>query len=347
MKQKELDLFYSEIREIRDIEIIKKEVLRRYKGSSNLEIVDEVSRLKIKSLKFEHEGVLYAIPAKNSDKLLNDIRKNNINTLGYKMLKKSNVPLIPYRSRSHIFNIINDKNYLHEYKKMYTMEYMLCQYYTVYKDIKEFNKFNELILEAIECFILGKYAASITLMISIIEGISRKYCDNEGVSYNKKGSQSSFKALIKSRRDFYIENILLYDFNSNRNYMIPTEFKFYKDTNRINKLLLYNNEMLDLLDSFYKFGVEYFYKSDSDNDLNRHSILHGINIKYCTELNFYRIFSCLECLSLAITLEPLGNIYGVESKFHEDFYHKLDNLYCLDLTKNIIKNKSNKNINKF
>lgn len=324
IEQHKIDDFYRKNKDIKEIDELKGKINNQFSNSKNFRISKKVGRLKIESICFESENTIYAIPLKKPQQLMGINKKNSKIPIGIECIKNSSIPLIPYVSAVYSRNIINQLDQLKEYEKAYTLEYMLSQVYSVYIKIIEFKEVQHILIEALECFSLEKYASSISLIISLIEGISRKYCLNNNIKFCKNGSQSSFKELLKYRMNSYIEDILLFDYTNKQKYIIPTDFKYFNK--ELNWLLLYYDEGLNIFYSFYKYGVEYLYKSQSNYELNRHSIYHGINQDYCTKLNFYRIFSCLECLSFVITLNALGNFYGIDSNLHNEYYKKLNNM---------------------
>lgn len=338
-KQKKIDSLYKKCKDIKEVNKIKEEITRAFHSPRNFQQLSKVGRLEIESFTFKDNDIFYAIPLKGVEELTVINKSVGETPWGLQILSQANVPLIPYKSKVYSKNIIKNSNYLEEYEDAYTVEYMLSQIYTVYSEINEFTEFQHIILEAIECFLLEKYAAAISLMVSLIEGISSKYCSKNNIEFgNNRGQLSAFKALLKYKMDYYIENIMLLDYSSGIKYELPTAFK-YDDDNKLNKLLLYYDEGLNLLYSFFKYGTDYLYERDSKYELNRHSIFHGINKEYCTRINFYRIFSCLECLSFTITLEALGNFYGVKPELKSEYNNTLHKMILLkkfnELQKNI------------
>lgn len=337
--QKKLDLRYKNIKghEINK-EKIESKIHSEFSSAKIVDYKDKVGRLKIESLVFESDGNYYAIPLKTKDELLElNRKKNNDKLLGINIIKNANVPILPYVSGKLTRNLIEKSNCVEEYEKAYTMDYMVSQVYSVYYGIEEFKDVQSIIIESIEDFQLEKYASAISLIMSLIEGISRKYCKNKGIIFNESSSINVFKNLLRNRMSFYIDNVLLYDFSISRKYIIPTEFKYKEGSYQaLSELLLYYDECLNIIYSFYNYGTDYLYENNSEYELNRHSIYHGINKEYCTKVNFYRLFSCLECLSFAISLEPLGNINGISRELNplymktimrlEHWKYALDNL---------------------
>ncbi|MFJ8088777.1 hypothetical protein ACIQ7N_11295 [Lysinibacillus sp. NPDC095746] len=168
-----------------------------------------------------------------------------------------------------------------------------------YSKIPEFKSHLHLIIQAIEGFYINHIAASITLLLTVIEGIAREYCDNNSIKYNSSGSTSAFKAVLKNQKTIWCNEILF-----EKKYKLPGDYHEDVFLRRI-------DEGMDILISYEKYGLEYLYKSNSEHPLNRHSILHGVNKNFYIDINFYRLFSCLEALAFAISLNPF--YYGADT----------------------------------
>ncbi|MGE1118327.1 hypothetical protein [Bacillus altitudinis] len=239
------------------------------------------------------EDKLLAIPLKSTKGIL--VNKNIKLSLGENLFKTHQWVLPPFVPMGKVKKLAStplSNDALLLFKEIYSTEVIVRQLKGTYSRIQEFKSHESLIVESIECFYSKHVAASITLMLTIIEGISREYCDNNRIKYNKAGATSAFKAIMKNQKNVWLNKILLVD-----KYILPSDYLEETFLRRI-------DEGMDLLITYEQYGLEYLYKSNSNHPLNRHSILHGTNKSFYIDINFYRLFSCLEALAFAISLNP-------------------------------------------
>ncbi|MHA6529329.1 hypothetical protein [Paenibacillus sp. BAC0078] len=216
-------------------------------------------------------------------------------TLGQKLREDYQWVLPPYIQMRIIYEMIKKKE-LDDleilYNSTYNTDYFASQLTSTYRDADLIKGYMSLIEESIECFLFKKYAGAITLLLTVVEGISREFCDSVQVSYNKQGSSSAFCGAIKYRKEQWKENVLFK--KGNKQIILPSDY--YND-----EVLIKIDEAMDMFVSFERYGVDYLYKSSTNYSLNRHSILHGVNKDYYIPINFYRLFSCLEMLVLVVS----------------------------------------------
>lgn len=177
-------------------------------------------------------------------------------------------------------------------RSTYNNGYFASQLTSTYQEIPLFVTNLSLIEESIECFILGKLAASITLLLTIIEGIARDFCELHNLQFNKHGSISAFDTAVKYGKSVWREKILLIGHQSKL--ILPEDYLN-------DEILRTVDEVMDMFISFERYGLNYLYKSQSNFTLNRHSILHGYNKDYYKPINFYRLYSCLEMLAVVVS----------------------------------------------
>ncbi len=246
----------------------------------------------------------------------NEIISQNA-TLGQKLREDYQWVLPPYIQMRIIYEMFEKKE-LDDleilYNSTYNTGYFASQLTTNYSDSDLIKSYMSLIEESIECFLFKKYAGAITLLFTIIEGISREFCDSVQVSYNKQGSSSAFCTAIKYRKEQWKENVLFK--TGNKQIILPNDYLN-------DEVLIKVDEAMDMFVSFERYGVDYLYKSSTDFSLNRHSILHGVNKDYYIPINFYRLFSCLEMLVLVVTnrfmakdIDDYENTYRLFKKFN-------------------------------
>ncbi|WP_240416806.1 hypothetical protein [Paenibacillus periandrae] len=217
-------------------------------------------------------------------------------TLGERFLKQKWV-FPPFITMGTIYRIISE-NEVEDvdilYKSIYETKYFASQLTSTYRKIKLFSNYLYLIEEAIDCFLLGKNAGAITLLLTIIEGIARDFCESHSLPYNKQGSTSAFETAVRYRKENWRDNFLLFEYQNNLKQIIPDDYM-------VDEILVKVDEAMDMFVSFEKYGLDYLYKSGSDFTLNRHSILHGFNRDYYISINFFRLFSCLEMLAVVVS----------------------------------------------
>ncbi|MFP7479656.1 hypothetical protein [Terribacillus saccharophilus] len=285
---------------------LKLEMQNKFGENNLIEIRDWGRTTSFKSLNIRKgESEEYVIPLQSPEEILSLSK-----TFGEKLLEDYNWVIPPYIQKRIINEMIkitkiDDVEIL--YKSTYTPIYFASQLTSTYREITLFQKYISLVEEAIGCFLLGKTAAAITLLLTILEGIAREFCDEHSLLYNKHGSSSAFETSIKYRKKTWRDNVLLYDYENKINQILPSDYMN-------DELLIKADEAMDMFVSFEKYGLDYLYKSGSDFTLNRHSILHGYNRDYYIPLNFYRLFSCLEMLSVVVS----NNFMPKESDQHEE-----------------------------
>lgn len=216
-------------------------------------------------------------------------------TLGQKLLEDYQWVMPPYIQMNIIFEMIQKKEIADLeilYNSTYNIGYFASQLTSTYREVDLLKSYMSLIEESIECFLFKKYAGAITLLLTIIEGISREFCQCVQVPFNKQGASSSFCAAVKYRKDKWKENVLFK--KGNKQIVIPNDYLN-------DEVLIKIDEAMDMFVSFERYGVDFLYKSNTDFSLNRHSILHGISKDYYIPINFFRLFSCLEMLVLVVS----------------------------------------------
>lgn len=237
------------------------------------------------------EHLAYVIPLLSSEEIL-----EGGTTLGQRLGEHTWV-FPPYIQMQYIRKILateNEEELENLCDFIYSSSYFASQLTSTYLSIDLFKDKISLIEEAIDCFVLRKTAASITLLLTIIEGIAREFCDIKNLNFERRGSISAFNTILNYRKEEWRDNILLSCFKSHRKILLPNDYHNYEILRKI-------DEAMDMFVSFEKYGINYLYKSDSTFSLNRHSILHGTNNNYWSALNFYRLFSCLEMLAVVIS----------------------------------------------
>ncbi|MEE6451720.1 hypothetical protein RAH41_14185 [Gottfriedia acidiceleris] len=248
---------------------------------------------------YDKAGLL-TIPLDSKEQIL---QRNNIKiSLGEQLIESHEWILPPFVPMGEVIELsltpLGDQA-LNIFRKIYSPEIIVRQLKGTYYKIPEFKSHIKLITQAVESYYINHIAAAITLLLTVIEGIAREFCDNNLIEYNKSGSTSAFKEVMKNRKVIWRDKVLF-----ENKYILPND---YLDDLFLRRI----DEGLDLLISYEKYGLEYLYKSNSEHPLNRHSILHGANNNYYIDINFYRLFSCLEALAFAVSLNPFS--YDVEN----------------------------------
>ncbi|MBD8522309.1 hypothetical protein [Lysinibacillus fusiformis] len=243
--------------------------------------------------------ILFAIPLESKDEILE--RYNVKLSLGESLFETHQWILPPFVAKKDVLKLALTpigQEALELFEKIYSTEVIVRQIKGTYIKIPEFKSYIHLIIEAIESYYLAHIASSITLLLTVIEGISREFCDNNLIKYNKSGSTSAFQSVMKNQKLLWRNKVLFKD-----KYTLPADY--YDDL-----FLRRVDEGMDLLITYENYGLEYLYKSNSKHPLNRHTILHGTNKSFFIDINFYRLYSCLEALAFAVSLNPF--YYGAE-----------------------------------
>ncbi|PPQ47381.1 hypothetical protein C5G87_18905 [Paenibacillus peoriae] len=256
------------------------------------------------SIIIPEDGELLAIPLDSKEEIL---KRNNIKiSTGERLFNNHQWVLPPFVPMGQIIELtqtpIGEKA-LELFEAMYPIEVIVRQIKGTYQRITEIKSHIQLITQAVESYLMNHVASSITLLLTVIEGIAREYCDNHSISYNKSGSTSAFEAVLKTGKIKWRDSILFYDHESKQRLILPDDYLNDTFLRRI-------DEGMDLLISYESYGLDYLYKSNSNHPLNRHSILHGTNKSFYIDINFYRLFTCLEALAFAVSLDPFS--YNVE-----------------------------------
>ncbi|WP_366346045.1 hypothetical protein [Paenibacillus amylolyticus] len=272
-------------------EQVVKEIKTRFDSKLEIKISSWGRTSKYKTIEIKKDEYSdYVIPMLNPNEIITQKM-----TLGQKLREDYQWVLPPYIQMRIIYEMIrkreiNDLELL--YKGTYNTGYFVSQLATIYSDSDLIKNYMSLIEESIECFLFKKYAGAITLLLTVVEGISRDFCDSVQISYNKQGSSSAFCRAIQYRKEIWKESILFRA--GNRKIILPIDYLN-------DEVLIKVDEAMDMFVSFEQYGVDYLYKSNTNFSLNRHSILHGVNKDYYIPINFYRLFSCLEMLVLVVT----------------------------------------------
>ncbi len=298
------DYYYGVLhnKNLADEEIINK-LKERFGSEIDFSIIRWGRTSTLKSIYVNtNELFVYIIPMTSINELL--LRK----TLGKRLHENHKWVIPPYITMKSIFemekaNKISDLELI--YESIYNCNYFATQLMNKYSNIEELFPYTSLIKESVECFLFNRYAAAITLLLTIIDGISREFCKKHELSYDSKGATSAFYQSINYRKNEWKEKILL--MKNNKPILLPKGYD--KD-----EVLITIDEAMDMFVSFEKYGYEYLFKSNSNISLNRHNILHGISNDYCIPINFYRLYSCLEMMVVVVSNNFMGK--GVE-KFDE------------------------------
>ncbi|WP_410989596.1 hypothetical protein [Bacillus cereus] len=310
-------------------EQVLSEMKDRFNNLQDIKIAEWGRTLELKGILIpKDETHSYIIPLKTSAEIISMVGE----TLGENLLREHNWVIPPYIQKRIIYDLLKKKqqnDVAGLFKETYTPAYFTSQLTSTYKNITLFNNHLSLINEAIECFFNKHIAAAITLLLTIIEGIAREYCNQNNLSYAIKGSSSPFETVLKHGKKQWRDNVLLYNYKERKKLIIPSDYVLDNLVRRI-------DEAMDMFISFETYGLDYLYKSDSDHTLNRHSILHGINKEYFIPINFYRLFSFLEMLAVVVSLDPMPKDCKDEEAFKLFIkYELLDELskYTKDWTK--------------
>lgn len=303
--QKSINRYYHFYKNVLKAKYVNEELIAKMKEKFGL----PSECISIKQLGRHHHfdcivisenGVLLAIPLESKDEIL---QRHNIRlSLGESLFETHQWVLPPFVPMGAVRQLAitplgNKSTQLFE--KIYSPVNIVRQLKGTYSKIPEFKSHLQLIIQAIESFYINHVAASITLLLTVIEGISREYCDNNTIKYNPSGSTSAFKEVMKNQKNVWCSKVL---FESK--YILPGDYLEDEFLRRV-------DEGMDILISYEKYGLEYLYKSNSEHPLNRHSILHGVNKNFYIDINFYRLYSCLEALAFAVSLNPF--YYGAEA----------------------------------
>ncbi|WHY79036.1 hypothetical protein QNH20_07870 [Neobacillus sp. WH10] len=292
------------------VNVIKKnsfndeEILRELKDKFpdiHGEFITEIGRhYEFKSIIIPIEdGICYAIPLQTPDEIL--LENNIIESMGERLINSEHKWVLPpFIENYNVVKLMETEHGIKAEKllgSIYNPFYIARQLLGTYQKIPEFVSHILLINEAVESFFSKHTASSITLLLTIIEGISREYCENNNIHFDNIGSTDAFKAVIRNRKQVWRDKVLFQIYKVKKFLKLP---KDYYDETFLRRI----DEGMDLLISYENYGIDYLYKSNSEHPLNRHSILHGVNKEYYTPTNFYRLFSCLEVLAFSISLNP-------------------------------------------
>ncbi|MFJ5788999.1 hypothetical protein ACIP9G_02835 [Lysinibacillus sp. NPDC093197] len=275
--------------------LIKKMTERFDIPEENIMLQDLGRHCKFLSMVICNSEVKYAIPLESKNEILQNI-KNDFST-GEDLREKHQLILPPFVANKDVHRILQTdiSSLLEVLEDIYCEKRFAMQITGTYTRIPEFKDYLHLIKESIESFYFNNIAAAITLLLTVIEGISREFCEVNKIYYDKNGSSSSFKAVMKNQKQNWINKVLFYSVDE-----VPSDY--IEDETFLRRI----DEGMDLLISYETYGLNFLYKSKSEYPLNRHSILHGVNKIFYTKINYYRLFMCIEALAFAVSLNPFS-----------------------------------------
>ena len=169
---------------------------------------------------------------------------------------------------------------------------------SIKKDIN-FQEYYNLINESIKLYLKDNFLGAVSILLPCIEGILRKIvnnCLNLNNHYKEKHYlQIAEKEILKKWKNIIYPN---------------DKFWFHPLLQEDNKYLYLFDELPIFIRGFFKYLEAFFYRKIDDflieypnENLNRHSILHGYTLDYGKKDNYLMLFGMLDFLLLLSRFE--------------------------------------------
>ncbi|EQA70835.1 hypothetical protein [Leptospira noguchii] len=180
---------------------------------------------------------------------------------------------------------------LKSWEDIYNHFYIAGIFLKKYKTLKIVKNYSRLILDAILAYYSGLTSASITILIPVIEGVTRDIARDLNVLKSDVSSEM-FLDVIKKTKLHYKSNIIFSDYS-----WVPRSH--YDDSFWVEV-----DEVIQMLEALSFYIERYYYanskKFEGENELNRHGILHGFFKNYSSQINFYKLLSFIDMLCFII-----------------------------------------------
>lgn len=185
--------------------------------------------------------------------------------------------------------------------------------------------FNYHIESSLILFFQKDYAGAINIIIPVIEGVLSSYIEEyRGVDLKEGNRYEKIKKSIKQIKENILDNI--------KNNYDDVKYNKNQIKNLLNLHRKYYGNWVEIIDSFFSKSLfAHTSNKDLDNTLNRHSILHLLEIgKYDTIENYIKLFDSLKFLTwLFLQLEKKSIMNQIEDStflnkrlLYEDLIHK-------------------------
>ena len=194
---------------------------------------------------------------------------------------------------------------------------------SIKKDIN-FQEYSDLIDESIKLYLKNKFTGAISILLPCIEGILRKiinsYSGIDNYYKEKNYLQKAQKEVLKKW------GAIIYP---------KSEVWFHPELEKDNKYLYLFDKLAIIINGFFKYLESFFYGNIDDfikdypnENLNRHSIVHGYTLDYGKKENYLLLFGMLDFLLLLSNFELWREGHNYKSYIKAIEYKYIRNTVC-------------------
>jgi hypothetical protein len=223
---------------------------------------------------------------------------------------------------------------LNEFYDTFSIAIFCTEIYSLNPSIKPFYTN---ILEATECYFLGKNKASILTLIPTIEGIIRNLGKLIGFTIENEVGISHLIKVLKKIQEFDIKHNIFTEYNWFPKLEMNVDYfdKFHERIQLIGSVIYYLEQSLYVSTKHY----------NKTSKLNRHGVVHAFIAEYDDPTNFLRLITLINALALA------NNIVIGGSPMHPPASPSSQNLEkhfkeCINRAASISYNKYNSDLNR-
>lgn len=194
---------------------------------------------------------------------------------------------------------------------------------SIKKDIN-FQEYYDLIDESIRLYLKNKFAGAIAILLPCIEGILRKITND----YLNLNSYYKEKDYLKKAQEEVLKKWgdIIYPKN---------EFWFHPELEKERKYLYLFDGLPIIVNGFFKYLEAFFYRNIDDfrkeypnENLNRHSIVHGYTLDYGKKENYLLLFGMLDFLLLVSDFKLMREGHNYKSYVKTIEYQHIKNTNC-------------------